>query len=259
MTHRIHGSDPELATRREDLGEGRVLVIHEELEQGSPDWFYARAGRLTASRFSGVVTPKTRKPSVSALDLALELALERFRGAPLSLDFRSGWGDRGLKVEPDAREWYAMHRGSSPYEVGFCGRDDLEIGCSPDALVDDDPEGPGGCEIKCRSPEEHAKSVLGWRPIADATQIQSSLFVTRRNWWDEVAYCPGLPGAIIRHRPDPEWQAIFEEIVPKFLDGVEILLEKLRALGPVRFDDEAATLERSLETLYPPQAQELDR
>lgn len=61
-------------------------------------------------------------------------------------------------------------------------------GCSPDGLV----LGGGGIEIKCPSkPERFVKYVCGdWKE--HLTQIQFSLFVTQRKWWDFVTYHPSF-------------------------------------------------------------------
>lgn len=255
-TDRIHADDPELATRTEKVGD-REVRIHYELEQGTPDWFYLRAGRLTASALSKLVTPKKLEPSIQAVTYALELAIERYREAPLSLDFRSKWGDRGIDEEAAARDWYELHNGCAVERVGFVEVVGFPAGFSPDGLVADDPEGPGGCEIKCRSPAEHMQTVLGWKDGASPAQIQGALYFSGRPWWDEVAYCYGLPGSIIRHRPDPRWQKALAETVPPFLAGVDRLVEQIEALGAIRRDgDLEGLLRRSLDLFKDPKKED---
>lgn len=221
-----------------------------DVVQGDIDWLFCRAGRATTSRFSEILSPKQMKLSAASKNYALELALERIMDAPLSMDVSSGWMERGINIETDAREWYGMMRGVEVREAGFVQRG-TDFGCSPDGLVYEDGEVVGGCEIKCRSALQHSRSVLGWRDIAEATQIQGSLWVTGLPWWDVVAYCPGLPGRIVRTLPDPDWQEAFDAHLPVFMRGVERARAQLEAFRPVRFDDDLEQLlEASVADMY---------
>lgn len=230
----------------------RPYTLHTEIDQGDIDWFFLRAGRVTASRAGSLVTPAQRRPSAAAQDYALELALERILEAPLEMDLQNAWMGRGLAIEPDARRWYAMHTGHTVTEVAFVERTDIPVGCSPDGVVlGPDRRVVRGAEIKCRSAKQHARAVLGWRDIADETQIQFSLWVTGADAWDSVAYCPGFPGRIVTHTPDPEWQALFDVFVPVFLRGVQRVRAQLEAFAPVRWDDELdGQLIASIRDLY---------
>jgi hypothetical protein len=190
------------------------------------------------------------KLSAASKNYALELALERIMDAPLTMDVQSGWMHRGSNLEDEAREWYGMHRGVDVRSVGFVQRAD-HYGCSPDGLVYDGDVVVGGCEIKCRSALQHARAVLGWRDIADATQIQGALWVTGLPWWDEVAYCPGFAGRIVRTEPDPAWQEAFDTHLPVFMEGVERARKQMEAYSPVRIDEDlTAILEASVDQMY---------
>ena len=228
-----------------------------DVEQGTIDWLFARAGRLTASQANRVLTPKQMKLSASSQDYAWDLAQERHIEAPLTMEALSEWMLRGTSLEEEAREWYAMHKGCDVAEVGFVQHDTLMAGCSPDGLVGTPDAWEGGVEIKCRSWKEHNKSVIGRREIAPVPQIQFSLWVTGLAWWDVVAYCPGSTGRIHRAYPDPEWMAALDTHVPVFLEGVERALKKIQERPPVVFtsdreegDDLEKQLQASVDAMY---------
>ena len=77
-------------------------------------------------------------------------------------------------------------------------------GCSPDALVGD----AGGLELKCPSPGNHLIWWLHGRatgeiPKKHMPQVQFSLWVTGRKWWDWMSSTRILPPFLARVAPDP--------------------------------------------------------
>lgn len=203
-----------------------------DCEQGGMEWKQARLGIPTASRFGKILTPKTRQYSKQSLDLRLELVAEWRMGAPLEAD-GTYWMDRGTELEPRAIEWYEFTRGVTVERVGFCARDDGLTGCSPDGLVGDD----GGIEIKCPSPKVHMKYLLGIDDPADDTQVQGNLWITGREWWDVISFCPGneavrgLPPVVLRKYRDEDYIADIEAAVNQFLAEMLECREQLDALG----------------------------
>lgn len=223
---------------------------HEPMEQGSHEWLFARAGKPTASQFHRILTPAKLDLSKGAKKYALECAIERMFGAPLDMSILSKWMERGNELEAEARKWYAMQRGFDVEEVGFVLHETHDAGGSPDGLAEDH-EGRGGCEIKCRNAANHAATVLGWEDIATVSQVQGNIWVTGSDWWDQVAYCPGLPNRIQRTYPDPAWQQALDVHVPVFLEGVERARMQLEAIGEVRFDEDLeGQLQASIDALY---------
>ena len=154
--------------------------------QGSPEWFAARAGRATASRFAdGLAGGKglTRKA------YATQLALEIITGQPTET-FTSQDMLTGTEREPIARAEYEALTGNFVTEVGFCLHDDLPCGVSPDGLIDDD----GGIEIKCPKASTHATYLaMPSEPPCYTAQVQGCMWVTGRRWWDFVSYHPDFP------------------------------------------------------------------
>jgi predicted phage-related endonuclease len=106
-------------------------------------------------------------------------------------------------MEPYARDVYAENYGEVEV-VGFMLReeDDWRLGASPDGLVGDD----GGIEIKCPRAKTHLRTILADEvPAHYMAQVQSSLLVSGRKWWDFVSFVGGMPLYRKRVLPDPAW------------------------------------------------------
>lgn len=168
--------------------------------QGSEEWKQARLGKITASNFDRIITPKTMKPSSSMAGYAYELLAEEILGRPLD-DASSSFMERGHDLEVEARDWYGWDQDVNVERVGFVMRDDAIVGCSPDGLVGTD----GGIEIKCPSAAVHMSYLLGEAEVKYFCQIQGTLWVMGRQWWDFVSYCPGFPEVRKRFVRDEEF------------------------------------------------------
>ena len=202
------------------------MPVEHDVEQRSPEWFRLRAGKATASRFDTIITPKTMKTGGKGSEsYAAELAAERVVGGPLSMDdSEEGWRGFGLAKEDGAVAWYELVRDTTTREIGFIETDDGTAGCSPDRLVDDDPEGPGGLELKNLSTKVHVQGLLGLEDVATWTQVQGSMLVTGREWWDVLAWTsePALGPVLIRHRP----VKMLVESLTKALAAFELQVQK---------------------------------
>jgi hypothetical protein len=136
--------------------------------------------------------------------LILTLAAERITGRTDPV-FVSDDMLRGTLHEPFARDRYAEVFGVEVREVGFAVRDDygFRLGASPDGLVGDD----GGVEIKCPRAKTHVATILADEvPAYNMAQVQATLLVTGRAWWDFVSFHAGLPLYVKRVLPDPKWR-----------------------------------------------------
>ena len=154
--------------------------------QGSPEWHAARLGVASASNFSKILAKgqgKTRKAYM------LRLAAEILSSEPQET-YSNAAMERGIEIEPQAREYYEGLNGVKVEQVGFCKLDD-NIGCSPDGLVGTD----GGIEIKCPNTTTHITYILADKlPSEYVAQVQGSLWVTDRKWWDFISFDPRLKG-----------------------------------------------------------------
>ena len=154
--------------------------------QGSPEWHAAKLGVASASNFSKILAKgqgKTRKAYM------LRLAAEILSSEPQET-YSNAAMERGIEIEPQAREYYEGLNGVKVEQVGFCKLDD-NIGCSPDGLVGTD----GGIEIKCPNTTTHITYILADKlPSEYVAQVQGSLWVTDRKWWDFTSFDPRLKG-----------------------------------------------------------------
>jgi hypothetical protein len=169
------------------------------MPQYSPAWWAIRRGIPTASAFGRIFTSRG-KPSSQSPHYAESLVADRLH--PNAEYYREGFQsfamERGRKLEPHARQWYAGERGTAT-PVGFCMSDDGRFGCSPDALVGEH----GVLELKCPLWEAHNVYLrAGVLPAKYRSQCHGLLLVTGRKWVDFVSFYPGRPSLIVRVVPD---------------------------------------------------------
>lgn len=201
------------------------MIVHRDIDQGSPEWVKIRLGVVTGSGIDGVLTPGKLLPS-KATGYLNQLVAETLLGQPCDEFDGSAWTERGTQMEDEARRWYEFDRDVTVERVGFISTDDGRVGCSPDGLVGDD----GGVEIKCPS----AKTFVGY--AADPTtlaaaylgQTQVFLYVTGRKWIDLVAYNPAFNPVVVRVVADPAYQAALASVLPVFVARIDAAVAKLR-------------------------------
>ena len=182
-------------------------------DQGTPEWFAARLGLATGSKFSDVLAGGkglTRKA------YAVQLALEIVTGKQAETFTNQAMQD-GTEREPIARALYEAHTGNFVDEVGFCRHDSIECGVSPDGLIDED----GGLEIKCPKASTHAGYLaIPAEPSTYTAQIQGCMWVTGRRWWDFVSYQPDFPEnaqlIVRRIKRDSDYIVKLEQAVKAF-------------------------------------------
>jgi hypothetical protein len=200
-----------------------------DVEQNSPEWMIARCGIVTASTFAKVLAQgKDGGASVGRRDLMLKLAGEILTGEPAPEGYRNADMDRGHELEPEARALYAL-RYQTPTRVGFIrnGRK----GASPDSLVGAN----GGLEIKCAIPSVQIDRLLkGKLPPEHVAQVQGSLWVSEREHWDFMSYCPGLPPLVIRVARDEPYIAKLAAAVDAFNDELDSIVASIRTYQDFR-------------------------
>lgn len=188
-------------------------VIVTDIAQGSPEWLALRCGIPTASEFSKLVT-STGKTSTQATGYMHKLLADWLIGTSTSIE-QTDWMLRGIELEDEARDWYAMQRDAEVTQVALAYRDESRmVACSPDGLVADD----GGLEIKCPAPHTHVGYLLAGRLPSDyVAQVQGSMYVTGRQWWDFVSYHPDIDPLLIRVERDEEYIAALDTAVRAFV------------------------------------------
>lgn len=168
--------------------------------QGEPEWFTARAGIPTASMFKTVMAmgPKGGK-SATRVDYLNKLAGELLTGEPM-VNYVSPDMERGKLMEDEARDLYAFQNGIEPQRVGFIRNGDK--GASPDSLLGTS----GGLEIKSAAAHVQIERLLdGGLPAEHKAQVQGSLWVAEREFWDFASYCPKLPLLVVRVYRDEKY------------------------------------------------------
>lgn len=199
-----------------------TLHILADLEQGSEEWLGVRRGIMTASVVGKLLTPTLKvADNDTSRGLVALLAAERITGET-EPSYMNDDMMRGVLHEPIARDKYAAHNRVAVKQVGFMIRDDwgYQIGASPDGLVGDD----GGIEVKCPRAKTHIRTIVTDEvPAHYMAQVQASLLVSGREWWDFISFCAGLPMWTKRVHPDPKWQTAIVDAVAAFEKSVEAL------------------------------------
>lgn len=200
--------------------------------QGSPEWFAARCGCATASKFSAVLAKGQGKTRAAYLR---SVVAEMLTGKPTET-YHNAHMERGNEQEPAARTEYEALTGDFVERVGFIRHPDLPIGCSPDGLIGAD----GGAEIKSVIPTVQLDTLLsGGYPSEHRPQVQGSLWLTQRAWWDFCSYSPDMPENlrlyVFRVKRDEEYIAMLEREVTAFVREAEQMRDML--LGRPALED----------------------
>lgn len=197
-----------------------------ECDQGSSEWFAARAGIPTASEFHTVMAigPKGGK-SITRQKYLRQLAGEILTGEPM-VNYVSPDMERGKIMEDEARDLYAFMHGIEPHRVGFIRSGNK--GASPDSLLGD----AGGLEIKSAAAHIQIERLLdGNLPSEHKAQVQGSLWVAEREWWDFCSYCPKLPLLVVRVFRDENYIKSIVNHVDLFNVELQQTVEYIRRYG----------------------------
>lgn len=192
-------------------------------EQGTEEWFRARAGIPTASEFSTVMAKgKGGADSKTRATYMRKLAGEILTGEPME-SFSNHHMERGKEMEAEARDLYAFMSDTDPEQIGFIRNGDK--GCSPDALIGSN----GMAEIKTKLPHLQIDVLLcGDLPPEHRAQCQGALWVAEREWIDFVSYWPKLPLFVKRVHRDEEYISTLAAAVAQFNDELAALVERIR-------------------------------
>jgi len=207
-------------------------MILETSDQRTEDWYAARLGKVTASRFrDAIASLKSGAPAQAQRDYLTELVVERLTQQPIQR-FQNAAMNWGTEQEPAARAAYERATGRIVEETGFVAHDTLMAGCSPDGLVDWD----GLIEIKCPyGTAVHIETLLNGMPADHIPQVQGQMWITGREWCDFVSYDPRMPAELQLHvqriQRDEAFIADLERRVTSFLAEVGTQVEALRRLA----------------------------
>ena len=198
------------------------------IEQGTPEWFAQRLGKVTASRVADIIAKTKTGAAASRGNYMAQLVAERLTGQPAE-SFKSAAMQFGTETEPMARMAYETQIGMLVDEVAMIPHPTIEMsGASPDGLVGHD----GLVEIKCPNTSTHIETLLDEKvPSKYVTQMMWQMACTGRSWCDFVSFDPRMPEDMqlfIKRVPrDNEMIASLEAEVVKFLGELDELLAKL--------------------------------
>lgn len=210
-----------------------TVEIFDEFDQGSDEWINLRLGTMTASNF-GVIMRNGRDggESKTRTELLYKLAGEILTGTPAE-HYKSAAMQRGNDMEDDARQFYARNNFASIRRIGFAKRklpNGIIVGCSPDALVDDD----GALEIKTMAPHLLIEQMVrgGGPPPAFRAQLHGNLWVLERRWIDLQLFYRGMPTAPkFKVGRDDVFIREISEAVEVFDYELRKLVEKIKSMG----------------------------
>lgn len=202
--------------------------ITEEIEQRSEEWYKIRLGKVTASRIADIMAKTKTGPAASRKNYMAELICERLTGVKAE-SYKSAEMQRGIDLEPEARQAYEIETFQAVIECGFIPAPDIEMsGASPDGLVSYD----GLIEIKCPNTAIHIDTLITKEIDKKYIyQMQWQLFCTDRAWCDYVSYDNRLPENLrlfIKrvYRDDKLIEEIKAEVI-KFLEELDNTIKLL--------------------------------
>lgn len=204
-----------------------MITIYRDFEQGDDAWRAIRNGKLTASEFKLIISPKTLKPADNEKTRthAFELAAQRINGPRLDDDpFQSADMIRGHEEEEYARDLYIEHH-ADVEQVGFITRDieGMTLGYSPDGLVGD----RGLIECKSRAAKHQVSTAHEWLlygaiPEDFYLQVHAAMLISDRDWVDLLSYSNGMAMLTMRVERD-------ETVIEKMLDAAIQFEAKVKA------------------------------
>ena len=147
------------------------------IEQGSPEWFAQRLGKVTASRVADVIAKTKTGYSTSRDNYMAQLVVERMTNTQAE-SFTNAAMQWGTDQEPFARAAYEVAQNVMVEETGLVDHPTIPMaGASPDGLIGED----GLVEIKCPNTATHIDTLLTQTvPAKYITQMQFQMACTGR-------------------------------------------------------------------------------
>lgn len=172
----------------------------DDLQQRTAAWQEARKGLLTASQVGSVLG---NSPNGDR-DAVMRRMVREWHGAEPEFTGNVAT-EYGTFHEAGALVEYQMETGNAVEAVGFVRREDW-AGCSPDGLIGL----VGGLEIKCPFGKRKMGKDDTFKALSEQPhyhdQVQFSLWVCERAWWDFYQWAPGKT-ALERVTPCSKWRA----------------------------------------------------
>ena len=201
-----------------------------EAYAGTPNFFAARRGLLTASRIADALAVlKNGKPSEARRKLMFDLLAERMSGVAVE-HYVTPAMEWGIAHQADATAAYEAETGELVGPEVFVLHPSIDwFGATPDGLVG----AAGLIEIKCPTTPKHLAWVMaGEVPDEHKPQMLAQLACTGRQWVDFVSFDPRVrkPQLFIRRfEPDRAEVERIEAGAREFLAELEAMEKQLEA------------------------------
>ena len=199
-------------------------IIEKSFIQKSDAWFKARLGNPGASEINNIITSEG-KPSKSRKDYMFRLAAERVRGKA-DEKFQSQAMLDGTIKEDEARSLFSLIYDVEIEQVGMIYKDEKRnCHASPDGLIGKD------CGIEIKSPlgKTQARYLIENKlPTQYFVQIQSSLYISERDYWWFMSYCDGMKPLIVRVKPDDKFIKALESELRTFCSELQWTIDKIK-------------------------------
>lgn len=196
----------------------------------NPEWLDLRAGKFTGSDFHQYLgLMKTGKLSETATKSLYKKILENF-GYRFDT-FQTPAMQRGIELEPTAREAYSFIYGKDIQEVGFVDLEKYHAGCSPDGVIyDEDGNIKEIVEIKCPMIETFVSYLDDEFMNAEYyTQMQFNMFITGADVCHFVVYHPDF-NLIVRDIPkDEDMQLKIQTVLENLQDMYDKMYDRVEA------------------------------
>ena len=210
------------------------IISDIEIPQGSPEWFAARCGKISASRLGDIMRKTKWGESTYKAKVRLELAIERITGKSVSSVVMNQAMRDGVDREPDARTLFEAVTGK---EVALCGSFDhptiVNTSASPDGLL----RGENAVlEIKCPTHATHAKNLMSeTMPKNYIYQVMWQIACTESDYAYFASYHPDYPPELrlkwVKVEKDDSVIKSLEEEVRAFDISIEDLIIKIQNGG----------------------------
>jgi predicted phage-related endonuclease len=199
-----------------------------DFPQRSPEWFAARAGRLTGSVAKDILSAgKGAQPSVGRKNLLLKLVVERLTGKPVESGYVTAAMQAGTDREEFAFAAFEAFTGNMVERSGFLAHTSHMAGASLDGHLGDFTE---LLSIKCRQIPAHYEFVRSGKIPADAlAQIRHELWITGAEAHHYFEWNPDFPAnmrerLVTVKRADLDIPGYEKEAI-KFLEEVQLELD----------------------------------
>ena len=212
-----------------------VVEFFSDVAQRSDDWFELRRGIPTASKFAIIMADGRDGNDSVTREKYMKLLAGEIVSGQVAETFKSEAMDRGTRMEPEARDWYARTKFVDLTPIGFVRRtvrvplgEDFVIGCSPDSQVDKRK----GLEIKTMAPhllgEIKERGAAGF-PLGHRAQLHGTMLCCD---WDEMElllYYTGWPKPpVFSVTRDDHFIAQLKEQIEDFDYKLKRLVERWR-------------------------------